>query len=175
MTKSSVSRRFVRASAKALQTLHERRHDDEDWLVLLLDGKSLANDQGGIALGVTTTGEKCILGLVQNATENTWVCADFLRELVERGVETRAGLLVVLDGAKGLSAAVREVVGERVPIQRCQWHKRENSVTYLPKAQQARWRRKLQAAYATPTYAEALRALRQLAKALKQSNVSAAR
>jgi len=39
-------------------------------------------------------------------------------------------------------------LGETVPIQRGQWHKRENVVSYLPKAQQALWRRKLQSAYA---------------------------
>ncbi len=27
---------------------------------------------------------------------------------------------------------MREVFGERVPIQRCQWHKRENVLSYLP-------------------------------------------
>ena len=175
LTKSSVSRRFVRASAKALQTLHERRHDDHDWLVLLLDGKSFADDQVVIALGVTTTGEKRILGLVQTATENKRVCAAFLRERVARGFQTPAGLLVVLDGAKGLSAAVREVFGERVPIQRCQWHKRENVLSYLPKTQHALWRRKRQAAYAKPTYAEAQRALRLLVKELAPHNASAAR
>ena len=175
LTKSSVSRRFVRASAKALQTLHERRHDDAEWLVLLLDGKSFADDQVVIALGVTTTGEKRILGLVQTATENKRVCAAFLRELVERGFQTPTGLLVVLDGAKGLSAAVRDVFGETVSIQRCQWHKRENVLSYLPKTQHALWRRKLQAAYARSTYAEARHALRQLVKELEKHNVSAAR
>jgi len=174
LTTSSVSRRFVRASAKALQTLHERRHDDHDWLVLLLDGKSFADDQVVIALGVTTTGEKRILGLVQTATENKRVCAAFLRELVDRGFQTPAGLLVVLDGAKGLSAAVRDVFGEQVPIQRCQWHKRENVLSYLPRSQHALWRRKLQAAYAKATYGEAQYALRQLVKELQQHNASAA-
>ena len=114
-------------------------------------------------------------GLVQTATENKRVCAAFLRELVARGFQTPAGLLVVLDGAKGLSAAVRDVFGERVPIQRCQWHKRENVLRYLPKTQHALWRRKLQAAYAKATYGEAQRALRQLVKELEQSNASAAR
>lgn len=175
LAKSSVSRRFVRASAQALQTLHERRHDDAEWLVLLLDGKSFADDQVVIALGVTTTGEKRILGLVQTATENKRVCATFLRELVERGFQTPTGLLVVLDGAKGLSAAVRDVFGAHTPIQRCQWHKRENVLRYLPKTQHALWRRKLQAAYAKATYNEAQRALRQLVKELAPHNASAAR
>lgn len=110
-----------------------------------------------IALGVTTTGEKRILGLVQTATENKRECAAFLQELVERGFRTPHGLLVVLDGAKGLRAAVREVFGD-VPVQRCQWHKRENVVSYLPKPQQVGWRRKIQAAYGHPRYADAQRA-----------------
>ena len=40
------------------------------------------------------------------------MCATFLRELVECGFQAPAGLLVVSDGAKGLSAAVRDVFGE---------------------------------------------------------------
>ena len=60
--------------------------------MLLLDGKQFADDQVVIALGVTTTGEKRILGLVQTATENKKACAALLRELVERGVAAPAGL-----------------------------------------------------------------------------------
>lgn len=164
LAKSSVSRRFIRASARSLQQLHERRHDDREWLVLLLDGKTFASDQMVIALGVTTTGEKRILGLVQTATENTRVCAAFLRELIERGFHAPTGLLVVLDGAKGLRAAVRDVLGD-VPVQRCQWHKRENVVSYLTKPLQILWRRKLQAAYAHPTHADAKHALQTRSRA----------
>lgn len=175
LAKSSVSRRFIGASAHALRQFHERRHDDRDWLVLLLDGKSFADDQVVIALGVTVTGEKRVLGLVQTATENKRVCATFLRELVERGFRAPTGLLVVLDGAKGLRAAVRDVFGEDVPVQRCQWHKRENVVSYLTKPLQILWRRKLQAAYAHASYADAKRALQKLVADLGKINESAAR
>ena len=175
LAKSSVSRRCIRASARALQTLHERRHDDAHWQVLLLDGKAFADDQMVIALGVTTAGEKRVLGMVQTATENKRVCATFLRELVERGFHTPHGLLVVLDGAKGLRAAVRDVFGDDVPGQRCQWHQRENVLRYLTKPQQVLWRRKLQAAYAHPRYADAERALQALVKDLAKLNESAAR
>jgi putative transposase len=135
LTKSSASRRFVRASARELRRLQERRLGDAQWLVLVLDGKAFAGDQLLIALGVTTTGEKRILGVVQTATENKRVSAAFLHELAERGFRVPEGLvgpLVVLDGAKGLHAAVREVFGD-TPVRRCQWHKRENTVAYLPK------------------------------------------
>lgn len=175
LARSSVSRRFIRASARALRSLLERRLDDREWLVLLLDGKTFAADQMVIALGVTRTGEKRILGLVQTATENKRVCAAFLRELQERGFTTPAGLLVVLDGAKGLRAAVRDVFGDEVPVQRCQWHKRENVLSYLPKTEQPTWRRKLQAAYAHAAYADARRALHRLIQELRIVNQSAAR
>ena len=174
LAKSSVSRRFIRTSATALQQLQERRHDDAEWLVLLLDGKQFASDQMVIALGVTTTGEKRILGLVQTATENKRVCAAFLHELIARGFRAPSGLLVVLDGAKGLRAAVHEVFGADVPVQRCQWHKRENVVSYLSKPLQVVWRRKLQVAYAHPRYADAKRALQQLGRELRLLNESAA-
>ena len=175
LARSSVSRRFIKASARTLEALQARRLDDREWLALFLDGKTFARDQLVIALGVTRTGEKRILGLVQTASENRRVCAAFLRELVERGFITSRGLLVVLDGAKGLRAAVREVFGEDVPVQRCQWHKRENVLSYLPKKDHPVWRRKLQAAYAHPLYADAKRALQQVSRELTQVNVSAAR
>lgn len=149
LARSSVSRRFIRASAHELRRLQERRRDDAEWLVLVLDGKTFAGDQLVLALGVTATGEKRMLGLVQTASENSRVIAQFLRDLGERGFPLDQPLLVVLDGAKGLRAAVRDVFGD-VPVQRCQWHKRENVVSYLAKHNQPMWRRKLQAAYAHP-------------------------
>lgn len=173
LARSSVSRRFIRASAHELRRLQERRLDDAEWLVLVLDGKTFAGDQLVIALGVTGTGEKRILGIVQTASENKRVIGSFLRELGERGFPLDRPLLVVLDGAKGMRAAVREVFGD-VPVQRCQWHKRENVVSYLAKQDQPAWRRKLQAAYAQPTYAAAKRALERLYHELRLRNESAA-
>ena len=61
------------------------------------------------------------------------------------------GLLCIIDGAKGLRTAIQTVFGAQALVQRCQWHKRENVVRYLPKAQQAAWRRRLQQAYERPT------------------------
>ena len=175
LTKSNVSRRFIRASADALRQLHTRRHDDREWLVLLLDDKAFADDQVVIALGITTQGEKRVLGLVQTATENKRTRAAFVRELVERGFTAPCGLLVVLDSAKGLRAAVRDVFGDDVAVQRCQWHERENVLSYLTKPQQLVWRRQLQAAYAHGGYADAKRASQKLVQELGVVNGSAAR
>src|SRR5574337_447034 len=120
LSPSSVSRRFIRASARQLQALQERRLDTTDVVALLLDGKTFAEDSMVIALGITLTGEKVILGFVQTATENETVCAAFLRELVERGLRTAQGLLCVIDGAKGLRKAIQTVFGDRGLVQMTQ-------------------------------------------------------
>lgn len=175
LSASSVSRRFIRASAQQLQALQERRLDGYDFVALLLDGKTFAADEMVVALGITVTGEKVVLGFVQTATENERVCAAFLHELIERGLDATRGLLCVVDGAKGLRKAITTVFGARTPVQRCQWHKRENVVAYLPKGQQAPWRRKLQAAYEKPTYTEAKAALLRCRRELGLLNESAVR
>ena len=173
LSPSSVSRRFIRASAKQLRALCERRLDAYDLVALILDGKTFAADEMVIAVGVTVTGEKVLLGFVQTATENETVCAAFLRELVERGLRYAHGLLCVIDGAKGLRKAIQTVFGAQGAVQRCQWHKRENIVAYLPKSQRALWRRKLQAAYERPTYTEAKAALLRVRQELRLLNESA--
>jgi hypothetical protein len=106
-----VSRRFIRASARKLQELSERRLEGYDLVAILLDGKTFAEDEMVVAVGVTITGENVLLGLVQTATENRKICATFLRDLIDRGPQFDLGLLAVTDGAMGLHAAVREVLG----------------------------------------------------------------
>jgi putative transposase len=173
LSPSTISRRFIRASAHQLQRLCERRLEGYDVVALFLDGKTFAEDRMVIALGITLRGEKVLLGVVQTATENERVCAAFLRDLIARGLRSAQGLLVVLDGAKGLRKAIQAVFGPQAFVQRCQWHKRENVVSYLPTAQQAVWRRKLQAAYGQPTYPAAKAALLRCRQELRLVNASA--
>ena len=174
LSASSISRRFKRASARKLRELTERRLEHYDLVALILDGKTFAEDEMVAAVGVTITGEKVLLGFVQTATENRKVCAAFLRELVERGLRVDLGLLVVTDGSKGLHAAVREVFDSAALLQRCQWHKRENVLAYLPERHRPTFRRRLQAAYEQPTYDTAKRALGKLRVELTLLNASAA-
>ena len=75
---------------------------------------------------------------------------------MERGLAGRAGLLVVLDGAKGLRKAVHQVFGAQaagaaLPVAQAGERRRAT----CPKSRAGPWRRKLQAAYDQPTYAEA--------------------
>jgi putative transposase len=73
----------------------------------------------------------------------------------------------------GLITSVIDKGSSQVLIQRCQWHKREKIVSYLPKSQQALWRRKLQQAYEKPTYVEARAALLRIRQELRLLNASA--
>ena len=170
---SSLSRRFKRASARKLSELMERDLGVYDIVAIFLDGKTFGQDEMVIAMGVTLDGQKVILGFVQTATENEAVCSAFLRGLVERGLKVDPGLLCVIDGAKGLRKAVDKAFGNKAAVQRCQWHKRENVVRYLPASEQATFRRKLQAAYEQPTYAKAKTALSRVRSELTRLNASA--
>jgi len=173
LSASTVSRRFKRASMKKFQELAERDLSGYDLVAIFLDGKTFGDDEMVVALGVTMTGQKVLLGFVQTATENEKVCTAFLRGLVERGLKFDRGILAVIDGAKGLHKAVRTVFSDRAAIQRCQWHKRENVLDYLAKEIRPTWRRKLQSAYEKPTYAQAKAALMKLRAELALLNQSA--
>jgi putative transposase len=175
LSRSSLSRRYIQATERKLQLLQERRLDGYDFVALVLDGKTFADDTMVTALGLTVQGEKLILGFVQTGTENATTCADLLRRLRARGLRYEDGLLVVIDGSKGLRAAVAEVFGPETPVQRCTYHKRENVISYLPKSQQELWRGKLGTAYAQPTYETAKAALDALRPDLRRLNESALR
>ena len=174
LSSSTVSRGFIQASAAQLRAFQERDLSGEDVVVVFLDGKTFADATMVIALGITLSGAKRFLGFVETDTENATVLTPFLRSLVERGLDLSQGVLVILDGGKGLRTAVRKAFRGRALVQRCQWHKRENVVSYLAKHEQAVWRQRLQRAYNRPDYNEALGALETLHGELDERNQSAA-
>jgi len=175
VSSSSVSRQFIKASAARLKAFQERDLSKLDIVTLFLDGKRFAEDEMVIALGVTLEGEKRFLGFIQSGTENERALSMFLSSLIDRGLRIESGLLIVIDGSKGLRSSVRKVFKGYALVQRCQWHKRENVVSYLPRKEQGFWRRRLQKAYGRPTYEEAKRALSKIRLELIEVNESAVR
>ena len=174
LSSSTVSRGFVQASGAKLREMQERDLSGEDVVVIFLDGKAFADAMMVVALGITISGEKRFLGFVETDTENEQVLTPFLRSLMERGLDISGGVLVIVDGGKGLRAAVKRAFRNRALVQRCQWHKRENVVSYLSKTEQAVWRKRLQRAYERPEYNEARAALAELHGELEERNQSAA-
>lgn len=174
LSKSTVSRHFLEASAKQLKEFTERDLSSYDLVTIFLDGKTFAEDTMVMALGVTIKGDKVLLGFTQAGTENGAVLTAFLQELLDRGLRIHLGVLVVIDGSKGIRAAVKKAFKDKAIVQRCQWHKRENVIKYLPKHEQAGWRKKLQRAHNKATYAEAKSAVMKLIEELESRNLSAA-
>jgi len=128
---SNLSLKFRRWSTAHLKRLLTRRLEGYDLVAMFIDGKAFAKDGLVIALGVTLTGEKVILGMEQMNAENSKSVGQFLDKLKERGLRYQEGLLVIVDGSKGIIKAVREKFAGYALLQRCQQHKKENVVSYL--------------------------------------------
>ncbi len=174
LSKSSVSSRFIEATAEKLKEFESRRYDHLDILAVFMDGKHLAKQQIIIALAITLQGDKIPLGFVQSTTENSVVIGSFLKDLAERGLKYDDGLLFIVDGSKGMKKAILEVFENKAIIQRCWWHKRENILSYLPESIHAQIKSKYHRALQLETYPQAKSALLELAGELKKINLSAA-
>jgi transposase-like protein len=127
-SKSTVSRRFVCGTAKALEELMSRDLADLDPVVVMINGTDFAGATVVASMIVTVDGTKVPVGLRLGDTENGTVVTALLADLVERGLDGAGGLLVVIDGAKALAAGVRAVFGELALIQRCQIHYVESRI-----------------------------------------------
>lgn len=174
ISRSSVSRKFIRASAKRLEEFLSRDLSKFDIVAVFIDGKHFQEHEMVTALGVTIEGDKILLGFVETSTENHKVCKEFLLGLKNRGLKLEAEMLFIVDGGKGLRKGITEAVGERAVVSRCQWHKRENVVSYLSKERQNEYRGRLQAAYEEPGYDAAKAALLAIRRDLSRINQSAA-
>ena len=174
-SKSSISRKAVAQTSLLLKEFTSRSLEDFDLLALFIDGTSFAQDQMIIAMGVNPEGQKKVLGFVQASTENHLPIADLLRSLQARGLRMRANVLVCIDGSKGIRKAVKTVFENKALIQRCQWHKRENVASYLPKNEQETFKKRLQNAFDRPTLSEAKKAIKELESELESSNQNALR
>ncbi len=131
-SKSTVSRRWVKGTKAALDELLGRDLSDLDVAVLMIDGVHFAEVCCVVCMVILADGTKVPVGLREGDTENATLVRELLADLVARGLSADGGLLVVFDGAKALAAAVKSVFGKLALVQRCQLHKRRNTLDYLP-------------------------------------------
>ena len=172
--RSAVSRRFIKQTETALAELLARDLSELDIKVLMLDGEHMASRCVIVALGITADGTKVPVGLWDGATENKTVVRSMLADLVSRGLSADDGLLVVIDGAKALRAAVNEVFGTQAAVQRCTLHKRRNVGDHLPDREKAWVDAKLVKAFNHPDPDAGLRNARHLAGLLEKTYPGAA-
>jgi transposase-like protein len=110
-----------------------------------------------VAIGVTHTGQRRVLGVSVALSEAEVHWRAFLNSLVERGL---CGVtLMVSDAHTGLKAA-RKAVFPSVPWQRCQFHLQQNAQAYVSKlTDREPVARQIRAMFNAPDYDEAMRLL----------------
>lgn len=174
VSKSAVSRRFVALSAARLGEWMSRPLGELDLPVILVDGVHFRERMVLIALGIDAEGHKHVLGLREGSTENATVVRALIADLVDRGLDPERPRLWVIDGAKALRRAIRDLFGDCALVQRCQVHKLRNVLDHLPKTLHASVRRAIQDAWASRDPALGLRQLERLARSLEREHPGAA-
>jgi putative transposase len=172
-SRSAVSRRFVAMTERALNEMMRADLSEQDLVAVMIDGVHCAEHLCVVALGITIDGTKIPLGLVEGSTENATVVKALLTDLRERGLDVCRPILVVIDGAKALASAVKEIF-DRPVMQRCQIHKVRNVERHLPKAMAATVTKKMRAAYRDPDPLHAEATLEALARSLDKAHPGAA-
>jgi len=172
--KSSVSRHWKAISARQLSELLAFRLDTLRLAAVMIDGIEFRGNLVVVALGISHSGKKHVLGLWQGATENTTVCRELLGNLIDRGLDPRRKYLFVLDGSKAIRKAIVSYFGEDVPIQRCLKHKERNILDHLPKEYHRGVRQRLRAAWDLREYDTAKRELQKVVHYLRDLSPSAA-
>jgi transposase-like protein len=174
VSRSAVSRRFVALSAKRLGEWLARDLDKLDLAAILIDGIHFRDHVVLVALGIDAQGEKHVLGLREGSTENATVVRALISDLVDRKLDPERARLWVIDGAKALRRAIRELFGEAALVQRCQVHKLRNVLEHLPEHVRPSVRRAMRDAWASRDPELALRQLERLARSLAREHPGAA-
>lgn len=141
ISRSAVSRHFVKDSAQALAKLMSRDFSSTDLVAIYVDGIIVATHHIIAAIGVDENGAKHLLGMASGSSENAKVVKDLLESVRERGVDLNVPCLWVIDGSKALRSGIEQLCGQAAHVQRCRIHKIRNVTERLPKtqAQQTRW------------------------------------
>lgn len=105
--KSTISRRWVKATAKKIEELQSRDLKLLGIRAIFIDGKRFKKHGVIVALGVAADGHKYVLGIYQADTENSNSCLKLLGNLEARGLPA-SGLLFIVDGGSGLNKALEE-------------------------------------------------------------------
>lgn len=105
VSKSSISRKWINVTAKKIEALQKRSVKDLDIRAVFIDGKKFSNFGVIIALGVSSSGKKYVLGIYQASSENHQSCLSLLNDLENRGLPSE-GLLFIVDGGSGLNKAL---------------------------------------------------------------------
>lgn len=116
-----------------------------------------------IALGVNELGEREVLGFARGGSETEAFWLEFLRSLVQRGLNGMQ--LVISDAHEGLKAAIAQVLSG-TSWQRCRVHFMRNLLCHIPRVDQAMVAAALRTIFAQPSQEAARRQLQAVYEAM---------
>jgi transposase-like protein len=131
-----------------------------------VDGRVVSNAVV-IAYGVRDTGEREVLGVDVGASEDGEFWKQFLRSLVERGLN--GVQLVISDAHAGLKKAIQAVLGGAA-WQRCRVHFMRNALARVSKKAQPLISATLKTIFAQPNQKRARKKAREVADALRRTH-----
>ena len=117
-----------------------------------------------VAIGVTSTGERTVLGAQTGPSEDHQFWVSFLRSLVKRGL--KGVRLVISDAHEGLRQAIAKVLNE-ASWQRCRIHFMRNLLSTVPKGAQDTVAAIVRTIFASPDHASAMDRLGEVARMLE--------
>jgi transposase-like protein len=173
-SKSAASRALVERTTAKLEAFLDRRLDGVDLVAMFIDGIEIAKHTVVIALGVAIDGTKVPLGVWCGSTENATVATALVQSLIDRGLRIDDATLFVIDGGKAIRKALRDVLGDRAVVQRCQVHKLRNVREHLPESRRGYVARQMRDAYKSTTASTAKKKLMQLASWLDSNGEQSA-
>lgn len=174
VSRSSVSRRFVARTREQINRRLSESLEGKDFPVLMIDGTVLGDHVMLVAMGIEADGSKRVLGVVEGSSESEQVGRALLRNLMERGLPVERVRLFVIDGGKGIRAAIRKIFGSWALIQRCQIHKLRNVLDHLPESKHAWVRTAIRKAWTAGSAEQARKRLLGLAAQLEEMHPGAA-
>ncbi len=118
-----------------------------------------------VAVGVTSSGDREVLGLDVGLTEDGPFWTEFLRDLVRRGLSDVR--LVISDAHEGLKEAIRRVCGGS-SWQRCRVHFMRNLLSQVPKSAQQMVAALVRTIFAQPDKSSAHAQLAEVAESLER-------
>jgi putative transposase len=148
---------------RALTSEHRYLWVDATYHKVRVDGRVISQATV-VAVGVTSTGERQVLGLDVGPSEDRAFWTAFLRSLVKRGL--RGVRLVVSDAHEGLKQAIATVL-TGTTWQRCRVHFMRNLLATVPQGTREAIAAVVRTIFAQPDHASALVQLRKVAEALR--------
>jgi len=163
---SNALKTIVPAAKKFL----ERPLGGRRWQYLYVDGTNFHVRRGTVALeptlvviGVDELGHKSVLSMVQGDKDSRGAWEMVFSDLKERGLDSSAVLLGIMDGLPGLGTAFTEAF-PRAQLARCWVHKARNVFPRVPKRFQAEFK----VGWDAVQYAESGETARAAFKAMKE-------